>query len=260
MLYKSTLEEMRTKLEKRIEFVRKAIDACPPGYLLKTKRDNRYEYIHMYYEKGQRKRKRIKLDSMTMKGLLEKRILEFEISILERNYRIVCEAAEKFTAFSAGQDYGEVMGILSEEYYEIVFSNAKEVNNGAGPNQSGFRPEGKTHITSRGLAVRSKSELLIAEKLYEHGIMFWYEEVMELGKFSVAPDFTVKRKDGELVYWEHCGLTGDTKYMAHHRWKMTLYEGVGIVPWKNLIVTYDDEKGRINMAVVESEIRNKILV
>jgi len=38
-----------------------------------------------------------------------------------------------------------------------------------------------------------------------------------------------------------------------------MYERMGIVPWKNLIVTYDTEDGGLSSAVIEAEIRNKLL-
>ena len=40
---------------------------------------------------------------------------------------------------------------------------------------------------------------------------------------------------------------------------MNMYERAGIVPWKNLIVTYDDEYGGIDTRIIEAEIRNKLL-
>lgn len=64
---------------------------------------------------------------------------------------------------------------------------------------------------------------------------------------------------GEIIYIEHCGLTNDRDYMRHHKKKLADYENVGIVPWKNLIVTYDDEDGKINMAAVRAEITAKLL-
>ena len=50
----------------------------------------------------------------------------------------------------------------------------------------------------------------------------------------------------------------DRKYMERHKRKLEIYERADIVPWKNLIVTYDDQYGNINMNVVESEIKCKI--
>ena len=48
-------------------------------------------------------------------------------------------------------------------------------------------PSSKRHTTSRGLKVRSKSELLIAEKLSEHGILFRYEQILEIGVAEKMP-------------------------------------------------------------------------
>ena len=73
-----------------------------------------------------------------------------------------------------------------------------------------------------------------------------------------SPDFTIFHR-GELFYWEHCGLVGNPRYMKHHKWKLDMYERAGIVPWKNLIVTYDDETGNLDSRMIEAEIRNRLL-
>ncbi len=121
-------------------------------------------------------------------------------------------------------------------------------------------PERKVHTTSRGLRVRSKSELLIAEKLYEHGIDFRYEQILTIDGIDYAPDFTIMRADGTMIYWEHCGLTANRGYMRKHWQKMQIYAEAGITPWKNLIVTYDDEEGLLDLRTVESEIANKVMI
>ncbi len=119
--------------------------------------------------------------------------------------------------------------------------------------------ENKKMITSHGLRVRSKSEVLIAEKFYENKVEFHYEEILHIGQEVFVPDFTIKADNGDLIYWEHCGMTGNQSYMRHHNMKIKKYEKIGIVPWKNLIITYDDENGNIDLAIVDSEIKNKIL-
>lgn len=125
--------------------------------------------------------------------------------------------------------------------------------------QSDYMPEGKTHRTSRGMRVRSKSESIIVEKLYEYKVPFRYEEVLERGSFKMIPDFTLMDLYGNVYYWEHCGLPGNPDYMKRHKRKLEQYEQLGIVAWKNLIVTYDNESGNINIPTIESEIRNKLL-
>ena len=81
---------------------------------------------------------------------------------------------------------------------------------------------------------------------------------MKIGKFTIAPDFTCNIPK-QLVYIERCGLTGNAEYMKHHKWKMELYESVGIIPWKNLIVTYEDENGFLNLAVMEAQLKAMLL-
>lgn len=65
---------------------------------------------------------------------------------------------------------------------------------------------------------------------------------MNVGKYAFAPDFTILLHEADCFYWEHCGMTSNEKYMKHHKLKMGMYETSGIVPWKNLIITYSNKK------------------
>lgn len=124
--------------------------------------------------------------------------------------------------------------------------------------QNTFRPEEKIHITGTGLRVRSKSELLIAEKLDAYGLPYRYERVIAFENHFFSPDFEIAAAGG-IVYWEHCGMMSDSRYRSSSQWKLKQYEKMGIVPWKNLIVTYDMEDGGLNIRIIESEIVNKLL-
>jgi len=127
--------------------------------------------------------------------------------------------------------------------------------------QLDFRVKDRNKPTKSGLYVRSKSEQLIAEALYNHRIAFRYEEVIRISEFrKLSPDFTIKRNDGKVIYWEHEGLNVDEKYRERQKEKMELYEEKEIYPWKNLIITYDDEDGAIDMRRIEFEIINRLTV
>jgi hypothetical protein len=70
-----------------------------------------------------------------------------------------------------------------------------------------FLQEGLIHRTSKGLAVRSKSELIIAEALTNSGISFEYEKPLTLGGQTRYPDFTIEDEiSGRTIYWEHLGM------------------------------------------------------
>ena len=125
--------------------------------------------------------------------------------------------------------------------------------------QSTYKIEQRTQRTSQGLLVRSKSEALIAEKLYEFGVPFRYEQVLHIGCRDYFPDFTVRNtRSGKLFYWEHLGLVNNKEYMESCRRKLATYENAGIAPWDNLITTYDDENGNLDLQFVESIIKCKL--
>ena len=108
--------------------------------------------------------------------------------------------------------------------------------------------------------VRSKSEALIADRLYSEGIPYRYEQVLRLGKgFSQIvffPDFTVlNKRTRKLYYWEHLGLLGDRNYCLDNLSKLDTYAQYGIIQGKNLILTFESEGKPLSMAYVKKMIK-----
>jgi hypothetical protein len=83
--------------------------------------------------------------------------------------------------------------------------------------------EGKIHETLASDMVRSKSEVIIANMLFERGIKFLYEVRLSApdGTFYL-PDFTI-RWNGEDWYWEHWGRMDDDEYRNHREEKVKWY-------------------------------------
>lgn len=98
------------------------------------------------------------------------------------------------------------------------------------------------HATDRGDLVASKSEEIIANLLFSRGIRYEYEKPITIGSWHLKPDFTVWRKDGSMLIWEHAGLVDDEKYARKFQQKLEVYKSAGFTPTKNLIVT-EDENG-----------------
>lgn len=84
---------------------------------------------------------------------------------------------------------------------------------------------GKIYKTSKGDFVRSKSEVIIANLLYSHGINYEYEAKLyyENNKW-IEPDFTITLSDGNKIYLEHVGMLGVESY--DNRWieKKEIYD------------------------------------
>ncbi|MEI6285232.1 MAG: ATP-dependent RecD-like DNA helicase [Bacillota bacterium] len=117
------------------------------------------------------------------------------------------------------------------------------------------------HKTLKGELVRSKSEVIIANMLYEGGIVYEYEKELDLKEdgFKI-PDFTVDdAESGKLFYWEHCGMMADNLYRSRWEDKKAVYEKHGIIEGKNLIVSYDDINGSIDSVAIRLLIEKFLL-
>jgi len=124
------------------------------------------------------------------------------------------------------------------------------------------------HRTERGDLVRSKSELVIADKLYARGIEYVYEQPLILGEGRVRyPDFTIAdHARGVTYYWEHLGLLDDPEYRARWERKRAEYLAAGIRTHEEgggsegtLIETRDDARGGLDAKKIVKVIEDVIL-
>jgi hypothetical protein len=94
-----------------------------------------------------------------------------------------------------------------------------------------FLQEGLVHRTSKGVAVRSKSELIIAEALANAGIAFEYEKQLVLGGATRYPDFTIEDEiTGRTIFWEHLGMLERSDYRRSWEKKLAWYRANDVLP------------------------------
>lgn len=262
------LEEILAILKENEKIANAEIEKCPEGKLTSEKRkQGTLIFCATKKTDGRKQRKCINKDTQMIHGLARREFLEKELDVLKSNIALVEGLLDEYRDTSTET----ILSLLPQrvQWLPMNFFLSERENKAMEKfrlwleepyEQSSYKAESKRHMTSRGLAVRSKSELAIAETLYKYDIPFRYEQVLHFGKYNVAPDFLPRnRRTGKQFYLEHCGMPGDERYMKNHKWKMDLYESVGIVPWDNLIVTYDDIEGNLDLKVVESELRSKLL-
>lgn len=265
MRYKEEFRLLLDGLEKRRQKANEEYAKCPPGALVREIRGGKTILFDLVKENGTRKRRVITDDSEAINALARKKYLETELDVLNKDIAALNKLISEYTDTSVDT----IIEKLPERYKELPresFFRSNDMTSSSNRHhwasqpyqQSTFEPEEKIQMTSRGLKVRTKSEVIVAEKLDEADIAYRYEQMIYIEGFSFAPDFTIMTKDG-IKYWEHAGKVNDKGYLRRHRWKMEMYERAGIVPWKNLIVTYDDPKGGLDSRIIVSEIRNKLL-
>lgn len=97
------------------------------------------------------------------------------------------------------------------------------------------------YATERGELVRSKSEKILADKLYIKNIPYIYERPLLLEEgVRYYPDFTLlNRRTREEFYWEHFGMMDKQEYCENALEKIRKYQKNDIFQGKKLIVTYE---------------------
>jgi hypothetical protein len=124
-----------------------------------------------------------------------------------------------------------------------------------------FLEAGLIHKTRKGIAVRSKSEVIIADLLFSKHIDFQYEQPLAMSDgIQRWPDFTIVDDTTETtIYWEHLGMLQRPSYRRKWEAKLAWYRSHGILPHKEgggpngtLVTTEDGEGGSISSADIEA--------
>lgn len=263
------IEILLDNLKKRLNLCNAELERLPEGRLHQIHRDNQLTFFQAVSNSESRQiRKVITHQPEVIMQLARKEYLKEERKILEKDIHILQQLLERYSDPGAKT----VLLALPQRFHKLpeewFFYQSQETRladeltewASAPYRQSTYKPEKKNKRTSRGLMVRSMGEVACTEQFYYHDIAFRYEQVLIIEGIEFAPDFTIKRRrDGKIFYWEHCGKPYDEGYMRHHKWKLEMYEKVGIVPWDNLIVTYSDQNNNSDVKLIQSEIINKLL-
>jgi hypothetical protein len=116
--------------------------------------------------------------------------------------------------------------------------------------------ENLIHRTEKGHLVRSKSELVIANMLFQSGVDYEYERVLEgtVEPGRLRPDFSFVTADGDLIVWEHLGMLQREDYRKGWDWKRKWYETNGFALAKTLFTSEDDERGGLDSETLRNTV------
>lgn len=117
-----------------------------------------------------------------------------------------------------------------------------------------FRYQEQEIYTLKGERVRSKSEKIIADKLYQKNIPYRYEYPIYVGGFGkIYPDFMcLDVKNRREIIWKHMGMMGDEDYCKYALKKIENYEKAGFHQGQNIIYSFESSVCPLNTKVVDS--------
>lgn len=206
-----------------------------------------------------------KSDAKTISNIQEYRYLKEAMKICEKNIEAIAELLSNY--HSPYPD--DVAPLLSRAYQDQTQSKAWLFGIGRADKwlkeQSKFREnffnshsiphvENLTHLTVDGTAVRSKSEVNIYDFLYSAGCKIVYEMPVPIEDDWYVADFLVLLPNGLELIIEHMGMTHVHSYMDYKSGIVEKFIRSGWVPNVNLILTYDDVDGNLDMQAIARQV------
>ena len=254
----SELIDDEIRMEKEtIAFMEKRMKEMPPGYLSVYNR-NENTYCLQRVKLGGRQ-KSIVLDPLddlhrqVIKELMEKKTIVHGLPILRRNVDAMEKCVSKIRPYHPLDfKYGDLLGseyYLPEDVCVREWMKKPEC-------QNPFRPEDRIHETKRGVNVRSKSEMLIADTLFDHGLEYKNETKLRLEGRNFYPDFEILHpKTRRIIWWEHLGKLSDPGYVFENLDRIVVFGRNGIVVGDNLILTWETQEMPLTHAMVDQRLR-----
>lgn len=259
---KNMLESEKQKLEKILQTTEKRLQQAPAGSLRLSRSQNCIQYYHCM--EGQKNgkyiaKKKEELIRMLAQKSYDEKVLQFTEKRIVQLDKFLKDYADDELAMIYEKEHAERRKLIQpvEVSRERQLKAWKEI-----PYQGKEFQEGVPVIMSeRGERVRSKSEKIMADYFFRHGIEYKYECPLHLkGVGNVYPDFTfLSMKTGEEMYWEHNGRMDDPIYARKFVRKIQSYENNEIFPGERLILTYETEQMVLNTGSVEKLVKKYLI-
>lgn len=262
--YLEALEKKMKELQKLIETCKSELVNAPKGAVQVSTGHCGCQYYHSYQKGKKNVRKYIKKeDEKLAYELAQCDYLRRVQSAAEAQVRGLQKAKVQYMANEPeavfeklNEKRKHLVSSLYESDEEFIEKWLKEIPDSVNP-----YPIETEIYTNSGEHVRSKSERIIADELFRLGIPYKYEAVLKLeGKTIVYPDFTVLNvKTRKTWYLEHLGMLDKEEYMQNTFYKMNRYIQQGIIPGKNLIVTYEKSDSPLSTKTLDILIKTYLM-
>lgn len=277
----STLREEKYQLEEIMEEARKRLKTAPKGHLRIREWKGVVEYYYNEVDSNRDNTSRYNISSNKVRSsnngrYMKKSEKRLAMRIAQRDYdaRVVKNAEQRVKAINTFLDKYESTSL--EELYQkinpyrrelispMVISDEEYIKQWKEVQYEGksFTNDMQEIVTERGEQVRSKSEKIIADKLYALGIPYRYEYPLVLdGNIKIYPDFTIlKMPQREEVYLEHFGLMDNSDYMDSVIYKLNSYGRNGIYLGVNLFITHETSKVPLNTRALDGMLKQLFCV
>lgn len=262
-----TIQQLVVDKLNKVEFyaakAQESLDKAPVGSLSISYSKGKAQFYHRT-ESGQHKGKYIEKENIELtRALAQKQYDQSFLRIAETNKKKLTRVLKLLQEKELIMVYETLSEIRKKLVTPHILPADKYIEQWLSVKYSGKGFDGNTPmlLTERGERVRSKTEKIIADKLFAMGIPYRYEYPVRLKGFGVVyPDFTLLNiEKREAIYMEHFGMMDNPEYCHKAIKKLEDYGKNGIYQGKNLLVTFETSQNPLNMKVVENMLQEFVL-
>ena len=204
-----------------------------------------------------------KSEDERVKALAQRDYYERVLKILRRKYRAF--------AMLRGQGANEALLEIYDKLHPVRKTLVEPVILSDGEYVEKWKQEGKaaaeirldeegSYYTDNGERVRSKSEIMIANKFLKQKIPYIYEPALVLSGRLIHPDFKVLNlRTRQSFYFEHFGMMDDPDYSAKAVLKIDSYIMNGYLPGQGLLFTMETHEKPLDMRLLDKMIEGFLL-
>lgn len=243
-------------LAKTIIELEKKIKRLPEGSIHVDQRKNT-AYYHRYDAESGEKYIR-KTDKSTITSYLQKDYLIRVMCAAKTEHEALMKMMELYPEILAEDVYDQLPVSRKQFATPIVLGDGEYARQWLGKpfTHKGFPSDAPVYTTIRGERVRSKSEMIIADRLWANGIPYKYECPLRIGNTIIHPDFTILRmSDRQILYHEHCGMMDNDQYREDMVDRVNEYNLAGIFLGDKLFLSFESSGIPLDARIIDNLIK-----
>lgn len=240
----NTLNELSGQIEKLLEKVQEQEVNQIKGYLSISTSKSYIRHYHYYYEDGQINRKYLgKKDIGIVQQLAQKSYNKKVKKCLESDLKIINNLIIRYNPDKLDDIYNNLSSHKRKLVKPIVETKHSFITKWENEDfqTNSFPHTGSVIKTKKGERVRSKSEKILADILYDKCIPYRYEAAVHISNYYIKyPDFTILNPNTlQVVYIEHFGGMDVAQYARDTVNKIQTYAESGILLGVNFFATFE---------------------
>lgn len=252
--------------EKIIGEIKKEIKTYPEGSL-KAANIKKGNKTYCQYSVRNTKEKKVKYLGKGQKELIrklaQKEYMKKVLALLERDSKVIKNLLDTYDPDALKKVYenlspGKKELVVPYQYPDKEFAELWQAKKYEGKPFGDDEPE---IYTKKGERVRSKSEQIIADRLYDAGVPYRYEyPLYTADDRPVYVDFTILNVKTRTEYrLEHFGMMDSPEYRSNAFKKIASYAQAGWVQGKNILYTFEDRQNPLDTRYLDKLIKRFFL-